>query len=175
MNFKLIDKINIGSYKKILKGFKEKDWNRYRWRQQTEMVHRDTLTIPLIFDSDFRLKNPTYWKDYNKFKKQIKTLENILTKIFGNGIIIRALLIQLKMKSFIKSHIDQGESLSVCHRIHIPIITNNKVFFTVDNETKNLKEGELWEINNAKKYHSVQNKSRYSRTHLVVDWITDDY
>jgi aspartyl/asparaginyl beta-hydroxylase (cupin superfamily) len=79
----------------------------------------------------------------------------------------------LKSNSKIDKHIDAGKSLSICHRVHIPIITNKNVLFEIDNEIKNLKEGEMWEINNSEKIHSVVNNSNTDRIHLIVDWIND--
>ena len=35
---------------------------------------------------------------------------------------------------------------------------------------KYLKEGEVWEINNVKKLHSVSNKGNSDRIHLLLDW-----
>jgi aspartyl/asparaginyl beta-hydroxylase (cupin superfamily) len=65
---------------------------------------------------------------------------------------------------------DSGYSLESCNRIHIPIITNNEVYFTVGGERKNLKDGEMWQINNNNKMHSVENNSNQDRIHLITDW-----
>jgi len=135
------------------------------------MYIKKLKTIPLIFDTDFRLENPTYLDKYDIFENEFKILKNKLTKIYGKGFIIRAILVNLKSKSNIGKHIDNGESLSICHRIHIPIITNRDVFFKINKEVKNLKEGEMWEINNSEKIHSVINNSDKDRVHLIVDWV----
>ena len=58
--------------------------------------------------------------------------------------------------------------MTTCKRTHIPIITNSEVTFTVGGETKFLKEGEIWEINNTKE-HSVDNNSDIDRIHLLID------
>ena len=57
--------------------------------------------------------------------------------------------------------------------MHIPIITNKKVYFSVGEEKKNLKSGEMWEINNSKKSHAVKNNSKEDRIHLIIDWIVE--
>jgi aspartyl/asparaginyl beta-hydroxylase (cupin superfamily) len=54
-------------------------------------------------------------------------------------------------------------------RTHIPIITNSEVTFIVGGETKYLKEGEIWEIDNSKE-HSVNNNSNVDRIHLIMDY-----
>jgi quercetin dioxygenase-like cupin family protein len=50
------------------------------------------------------------------------------------------------------------------------LITNKDILFTVGNTTKNLKEGEIWEINN-QNLHSVQNNSKEERIHLIIDYL----
>jgi hypothetical protein len=172
-NFNYIGKIKINNIKNIVNSFNNELWDNFNFRQKTFEVHKETKTIPLIFDTDFRLNNPTYLSEYEIFKNEFKLLKNKLTKIYGKGFIIRAILVMLKSNSKIDRHIDSGESLSVCHRVHIPIITNKNVLFEIDNEIKNLKEGEMWEINNSEKIHSVVNNSDTDRIHLIVDWIND--
>lgn len=70
----------------------------------------------------------------------------------------------------ISAHVDNVFTLSHSHRVHIPIITNDKVKFSIADQTKNLKEGEIWEINN-REMHSVLNDGDTSRTHIIIDWV----
>tara|TARA_R110000803_G_scaffold199999_2_gene264212 strand:- start:61 stop:585 length:525 start_codon:yes stop_codon:yes gene_type:complete len=172
-NFKYIGKIKTDTFKNKINLFDNKLWDDFCFRQKSFEVHKETKTIPLIFDTDFKLNNPTYWNEYKTFKNEFKIINNILTKIYGKGFVIRAILVMLKSNSKIDKHIDSGESLSVSHRVHIPIITNKNILFEIDNEIKNLKEGEMWEINNSEKIHSVINNSNINRVHLIVDWIND--
>jgi len=150
----------------------ENDWDEFDWRQKRFEVHKETKTIPLIFDKDFRLDNPTYHISYTIFNSQMETLKKIYKKYVGPGYIIRALLVMLPAKSKIPKHIDSGTSLELCTRTHIPIITHKDVVFDIDGEQKHLKEGEIWEINNANKRHAVTNGSEKDRVHLIIDWMT---
>ena len=172
-NFKYIGKVKINNFKNKINNFNNEVWDYFDFRQKTFEVHKETKTIPLIFDTDFRLNNPTYLDEYKTFKDEFEIIENKLKEIYGKGFIIRAILVLLKSNSKIDRHIDTGKSLSICHRIHIPIITNKNVLFEIDNEIKNLKQGEMWEINNSEKMHSVINNSNTDRIHLIVDWIND--
>ena len=56
------------------------------------------------------------------------------------------------------------------HRIHLSIITNDEVWFTVGNETIHMREGELYEINN-RRMHSVKNAGSEDRVHLIMDYV----
>ena len=55
-------------------------------------------------------------------------------------------------------------------RIHIPLVTTDNVDFTVGGEQRAMREGELWEINNARE-HSVVNRGVERRVHLIIDWV----
>ena len=171
-NFNFIDKINIESLKNKIKLFNKEKWDEFDFRQKSFEVHKKTRTIPLIFDTDFRMENPTYLKDYSLFSEELNSCEKILHNFYGKGFLIRAILVSLKARCNIDPHVDGGNSLEKCFRVHLPIITNNKVKFTVGGETKIFQEGELWEINNSGKLHSVENHSDEDRIHLILDWIT---
>ena len=171
MNFNYIGKTNVNTLVDKVKKITE--WDKYTFRQKTYDVHKYTKTIPLIFDEDFRHKNPTYRFGYKLCENEINKFKNIFLKKFGKGYIIRAILVNLEAEKNIPNHIDNSPSLDICKRIHIPIITNNKVFFSVGEERMNLKKGEMWEINNTKKIHSVENNSKFDRVHLIIDWVTE--
>jgi hypothetical protein len=96
-------------------------------------------------------------------------LKKILKDNLGNGYFIRILFTKLLANSEIPPHFDGGESLIKNHRVHIPIQTNSNVSFSVHNETINMKEGNIWEINN-ERAHGVINASSEDRIHLIVDW-----
>jgi aspartyl/asparaginyl beta-hydroxylase (cupin superfamily) len=152
------------------------DWDEYTDRQNkynTEHVH--TKTIPIIFDKSFNFKHlkimPT--EHYPLFKNEISKIEEKIKLNTGeDGKIVRALLVKLTAGKSIRPHIDTvGFSLVICRRIHIPIQTNDDCFFRVGDDRRNLKLGELWEINNDKKIHSVENLGEIDRIHLIVDWV----
>lgn len=149
------------------------DWNEYTARQEKYTTHCHTKTIPIIFDKSFNLNSfkiiPTDY--FSLFENEILKIENLISKSTNeDGKIIRALLVKLPSGKSIRPHIDRSTTLSLCRRIHIPIQTNENCFFTVGGDKKNLKLGEMWEINNDKRMHSVENLGKYDRIHLIVDW-----
>jgi hypothetical protein len=154
------------------------DWDEFTDRQNrygSEHVH--TKTIPIIFDKSFNFNHlkivPT--KNHPLFVNEILKIEDLVKSNTGeNGKIMRALLVKLTAGKSIRPHVDTvGFSLVVCRRIHIPIQTNDQCYFTVGDDKRNLKLGELWEINNDKKMHSVENFGSTDRIHLIVDWIEE--
>ena len=84
-------------------------------------------------------------------------------------------LLKLNAGAIIKEHKDadlyfeKGEI-----RIHIPVITNDEVEFYLDKERMNLKEGECWYMN-FNLPHSIINKSKIDRVHLVIDAKVNDW
>lgn len=165
-NFKLHGNFNVNSIKEKLIGL---DWDVYEFRQKTYSVHSKTKTIPLMWDE--KKSKITYWPNYELFKSNISEIELLLNKIIGNGIIETAILINLPKNQKIDSHYDTGDYFSKRNRIHIPIITNKDCFFIIDGEVKTMKEGEMWEINNNEKEHSVENNGNEDRIHLLIDFL----
>ncbi|ARN74516.1 aspartyl/asparaginyl beta-hydroxylase domain-containing protein [Oceanicoccus sagamiensis] len=59
-------------------------------------------------------------------------------------------------------------------RLHIPIVTNDKVIFTVNGTNYHLSEGRLHYVNFTKK-HYVKNDGTEPRVHLVLDLQVNDF
>jgi aspartyl/asparaginyl beta-hydroxylase (cupin superfamily) len=165
-NFKLHGNINVDIIKEKLIGL---NWNEYEFRQKTYSVHSKTKTIPLMWDE--QKTNINYWPTYELFKSNISEIELLLNTIIGIGLIETAILINLPKNQKIDSHFDTGDYFLKRNRIHIPIITNEECFFKIDGEIKNMKEGEVWEINNNEKEHSVENNGNEDRIHLLIDFL----
>jgi hypothetical protein len=155
------------------------NWDEYTARQKKyNSDHAFTKTIPIIFDKSLNFNHtkimPTEY--YPLFEKELNFLEEkIKLSTNENGKIMRALLVKLAAKKSIVPHVDWGVSFKICRRIHVPIQTNEGCFFIVGDDRRHLKKGELWEINNDKKMHSVENNGDEDRIHLIVDWIEEKF
>ena len=64
---------------------------------------------------------------------------------------------------------DINTAYHYCHRVHIPLVTNDKVIFTIGGEDRHLKLGEVIEIDNLTE-HSVVNNGSTDRIHLLIDF-----
>jgi len=166
-NFKYYERYDVSN---ISNHLKDLDWNEFTFRQKTYDTHSETLTVPLLWDDEKRsLKQ---WKNYETFNEDLNKISIILNKEIGKGYIETAILINLPKKKKIDSHYDAGMYFVERNRIHIPIITNDKCIFEVNDEEINMKQGEIWEINNSGKPHSVTNEGENDRIHLLIDWNT---
>ena len=146
-----------------------------RWaesdREKIFNVHRDTRSIKLVHFEDYKYDEPEYRDRYFEFEDELRPVIDHIAKYYqDNGFVIRAMLARLSAGGKIPEHTDAGYSLMNCHRIHIPLITNNSVEFSVGGEKRRMRVGELWEINNATT-HAVVNAGSEDRVHLIVDWI----
>lgn len=145
-------------------------------REEMKYPHHNTASWFFRHTGSFNDKHAakvfthTNWQNAINF---FTGLKNHFNNFFENYEIIRAVLVNLPAGKDIPKHLDAGDSLMYAHRCHIPIITNNDVLFTVDNETIVMKQGEIYEINNSK-LHSVNNNGNTDRYHLIVD-IEENY
>lgn len=149
-------------------------WNVDTYRSNRFKVHESTRTLPLVFDHDFRLTNVTYHPLYDELSELVAPLIELTRMNLGHhGYLVRLVLVSLKGGCSISPHVDQGDAFLFSHRVHAPVISHDEVIFTVNNEQKNLKAGEAWEINNISE-HSVVNSGSMDRVHLILDWTTLD-
>jgi len=61
-----------------------------------------------------------------------------------------------------------------CIRVHIPILTNEKVQFVLDGARLDMRPGEAWYVNVCET-HAVENASDCERIHLVLDVELNDW
>jgi len=166
-------KYNVDSLVDKVKNIPEEEWNSFTIRQKKYRVHSNTLTIPIIFNgvSNGRiLDSLETYPMYELFKGEISNLESFLNNLIGaEGSIVRAALVALEPNTEIPTHRDLAEHFKYTRRFHLPLVTNDKVYFWIDGKTVNMKVGEVWEINNMLS-HSVRNESNEKRIHLIVDW-----
>jgi aspartyl/asparaginyl beta-hydroxylase (cupin superfamily) len=70
----------------------------------------------------------------------------------------------------IPKHFDKitNNSFKKSHRIHVPILTNDEVYFIIGDARCVAEVGKAYEINN-RKQHGVENKGDTDRVHLIFD------
>ncbi len=182
-NFLKIGRVDVSALKAKVTEISDETWAEHGARQKRFDVHKDTQTIHLLFDDDFRHTNPTVWSTYNDIEKQLRPVlgkisryynttstARKLRKAHGYGYFIRLNLVKLRAGGTVSRHMDRGYSLTHSHRVHIPIVTNDKVMFSIADQTIVMKEGDLWEVCN-RRVHHVENESDQARINLIADWV----
>lgn len=171
-NFRPLDPVDIQPLQQHVAQLSEADWQCDAGRQQRFAAHRETQTLALLYDPDFRYTQPTRQPAFDRFAP---ALESVLASIAQNfsthSYLLRLLLVRLPAGGRIANHTDGGASLHFVHRLHLPVITNTDALFTVGDETRHLAAGEVWEINNCRS-HGVCNGGASARVHLILDWVT---
>ena len=181
--YKKIGAFDIAALKEKVAAISDDGWRSYASRQKDYPVHSDTETIPLVFDPDFRHEEPTVHELFFQYKDTLAPITDGITDYYARnpprrkpgfrgrpGYFVRIILVRLRQQSEIKSHVDQGHSLSCAHRIHIPVLTNDNTVFGIAGNIQHLGEGEAWEINN-RKAHAVKNDGDDPRVHLIFDYV----
>ena len=80
----------------------------------------------------------------------------------------KVMLARLAAGGKIDPHYDIGLSNHLTHKIHVPLITNPKVWFQVEGETFRLEVGKAYELNNVG-LHAVSNEGPADRIHLIFE------
>lgn len=166
----LKESIDIGKLKTRVEQFPDAKW-RESERERLFDVHRDTQALLLVHFEDFKYEQPEYRELFAELQDELQPVIDYIADYYqGNGFVLRVLLAKLRAGGKIPHHTDAGFSLLNCHRVHIPIVTNDDVIFFVGGEEKNMQVGELWEINNGLD-HAVENRGYEDRIHLIIDWM----
>ena len=149
-------------------------WHEDESRQKSYYMHDQTRSIVLLSLDD------TKWPDRHVSKgpgweriadEAVALMEEIIKKHYSTGgDVIRAVVASLKAGANIKAHTDGHPSFHCAHRIHVPISTNRKVWFTIGGRPYQFKIGQAYEINNQKQ-HSVVNKGDEDRITFIFDYV----
>ena len=149
-------------------------WHEDKSRQESFYVHDQTWSIILVSVDD------TKWPDRDVSQGPgwdrladvaMPVMQEIIKKHYPTGgEVIRAVAARLKAGQNIKAHTDIHQSFHCAHRIHVPISTNPKVWFTIDGRPYQLEVGQAYEVNNQKQ-HSVVNKGVEDRITFIFDYM----
>ena len=182
-NFRPIGEIDPAELEARIHQITEQEWLENQVRSKRYEVHKDTQFIGLVFDEDFRHMKATRLPALNRFLDALKPILSQVAEYYETspefqakfaqpvrGYFVRISLAKLLAGGQITEHRDLNFSLTHSHRVHIPIITNDQVWFHVGEEKRNLKAGEIIEINN-RRFHHVENLSDQDRVHIIMDFV----
>lgn len=84
-------------------------------------------------------------------------------------------LMNLPAGAVINTHTDHKSGYEDgMFRIHIPILTNDQVYFILEDQRVFMNAGQVWYAN-VNLPHSVENKGETDRVHLVIDCIRNEW
>lgn len=171
-NFRYLGVLNIQFWQQLVAALPDAKWQADPTRRNKTMpVHYNTDTIPLMWDQDDTWRPATQHPDWHNWQceQRLAPAVTLLQQQFGVGELFQAMLVRLLPGRAIIRHRDVSPYLVRCRRVHIPICSNAGVRFSIADEVRQLAEGEVWEINNARE-HDVVNVGTSARVHLLLDW-----
>jgi hypothetical protein len=158
----------------------ENDWYVANYRDKAANMS-DTNSIPLMHTplcaSGLNTMQPI--NDikpellYNKYKDVLTLILEELKKHYKFDK-YSVFLARLKPRGVVGAHVDQGNFLTLCHRIHVPLKTNPNVAYVIDDKEYYWEAGNIYEFDNTR-MHGVINRSDEYRIHLVVNLYPREY
>jgi len=143
-------------------------WKEWDLRQNRYKVHSATESYPLMF-SEYGEDAKTYNVDsgvWNATWPLVERLEKFYNMKAGAVVFVK-----LKPHTNIIPHTDGGWFVHT-HRIHIPIITDSRILFSLEGKKFHLEKGLIYELNNMVE-HGVENPTDVGRVHLMIDMLLD--
>lgn len=179
-NYRSIGQVDIAPLRQAVDALGEAAWDESAQRQQIYRAHRSTRTIGLIYDEDMRHDRPTRRPAFDAMEALLAPAMARIRDYYApahaaagtplsNGYFVRIVLVRLAAGAEVTSHTDNGPSLKRAHRIHLPILTNERVLFAVKGDIRHMPAGALWEINN-RRPHAVRNGGA-DRIHAILDYV----
>ncbi len=169
--------VKINELKKTVTSFYD-EWLLDTSRQVLYTTHENTFMYELIwFDHNWTPGAPVRIRRANKLSGVAgEELDDIFSELMrmADGQIVHAEIVSMNPNSRIRIHKDRGDALYLARRFHVPIKTNTKTFFIVEDEKFFLEEGKIYELNNSR-YHGVRNESDETRIHLLIDVMPNEY
>lgn len=139
--------------------------------EATEMFRICATEYDWVPGTEIKTEYVNNFKTDNAKKELLDIYKQL--EYYYSGKVIRCELIKLLANRSVWPHIDGGALLAYSRRIHIPLITNDNITFTVMNNSINMKRGVWYEINN-QMIHAVDNPTNQDRVHMIIDVLPDD-
>jgi hypothetical protein len=92
---------------------------------------------------------------------------------YANAEFPRVMLARMAPGGVIKPHRDANPAAKWPHKIHVPLLTNERVVFFIDGVGHHFAEGEAVEVSNMA-VHSVENNGDTDRIHLIFEYFDAD-
>ncbi len=135
-----------------------------------------TRHVVFRFVSNFRDWRQSYDRPlWPEWKPLLEPVLAQATRDYGyrHGVFPRVMLARMAPGGVIKPHRDANPAAKWPHKIHVPLLTNDKVTFFVDGVGYHFPEGEAVEVSNMA-VHAVENAGTTDRIHLIFEYYDPD-
>jgi hypothetical protein len=131
-----------------------------------------TRHIVFRFVSNFRDWRDSYERPlWTEWKALLEPVLAQATRDYGyaRGAFPRVMLARMAPGGVIKPHVDANPAAKWLHKIHVPLLTNDKVTFYVGGVGYQFPEGDAVEVSNMA-VHAVENAGDTDRIHLIFEY-----
>lgn len=157
----------------LLGSIDEPDWHGLDYRKgwgnlgacESIMLRHSSLCG--ILSDDRSIAHIKHMPLYDKFKGHLNPLLELLSRHYEFNE-FAAFIARMPPQSEVGMHLDSGNFLTKCHRIHFPLQTNPKVAYCIEDKEYYWQRGEAYEFDNTR-LHGVKNRSDEVRIHLVIN------
>ena len=152
---------------------KPEHWYLDETRNTMENLQKTQSIILRYFDG-YASRGLSNYKDhivdkeiYGVYRESMEKVKDELKKHyeFSNYMVFFAKLLP---KSQVGFHVDRGGFLEACHRIHIPLKTNDQVSYIIESVPYKWTKNNIYEFDNTR-IHGVANDSEQDRIHLMFN------
>jgi len=171
--FRHLGQVDISKLKTAVLALTENDWDAENADKPNRFEALDT-TRHIVFRF---VANVRDWRDsydrplWAEWKHLLLPVLESATAAYGyeRGSYPRIMLARMAAGGIIKPHRDANPAAKWPHKIHIPILTNDRVIFRVEGAERVMAEGEAIEVNNMG-VHAVENRGNTDRIHLIFEY-----
>ncbi len=168
--------VDVSSITKDILMIPESVWEEENNNKPNKFAVLDA-TKHIVFKFVSKLDSPSSMFElpiWNKWKSILLPVLKQAVKPYEyrNGEFSRIMLAKLPAGCEIKEHRDGGVGETSPHKIHIPITTNLKAKFSVDDIKYHFEVGRAYEVNNAT-IHSAINLGEEDRIHLIFEYFNN--
>lgn len=176
-SFRDLGQIDVTALKEAVLAIPEELWAAENADKPNRFEALDvTSHIVFRFVSNFRDWRDSYDRPlWAEWQHLLEPVMRAATADYGyaNGVFPRVMLARMAAGGVIRPHRDANLAAKWPHKIHVPIITNDQVFFRVEGAHRVMAEGEAVEVNNMGT-HSVENLGETERVHLIFEYYDAD-
>lgn len=173
VDYKCVGEISKQLITNLLNSINENDWFEDDYRKSVSNM-QDCNSIPIrhalvcVFGYGLEsIKQIEKRKLFDKFFPHIEPILNELKKYYEFRQ-YACFISRLNPGGVIGMHPDTGAFLELCHRVHVPLKSNSKVRYVIENNSYYWEPGKIYEFDNTRE-HGVINESEEERIHLVLN------
>ena len=165
--------VDIAALREAVLGIDEARWDAENADKPNRFEALDrTRHIVFRFVSNFQDWRDSYdrplWAEWKGL------LEPVLAQAvrdygYSDAAFPRVMLARMAPGGVIKPHRDANPAAKWPHKIHVPLVTNDRVTFFVDGVGYHFPEGEAVEVSNMA-VHAVENAGDTDRIHLIFEY-----